>query len=266
MLSWFDWSDALGYGLGIVGLITSYIFYRRSKNVQRLRYTVYRRPLIDIAVSEHVKDRTVVVDGRVVPALYRDYVLLYSSGNRSFRFAEHINSITAALKPDEIIEAGILVNDDPANLASIELKDGSLTISVDYLRSGDGILFFIDHTNKFARKEIKVDERERDAVSRVDPYDMAAERETIVDVTVFLVFVIAIGALISVAATTFPSEENGFNSTPFALISIALPVLFAGHLYIRRVLARTLDRLSRSSAARDSLTRLVSQLPRSRSD
>ncbi|WAP69055.1 hypothetical protein [Jiella pelagia] len=172
MLAAWDWGEWLGVAglvVGIIGIGTGIWAYQKTKNVQRLKYSLSRRYLISKAATSSVQGRIITVDGREVDALYRDYILLYSAGNRSFRFSDHVNSIRYEIEAENVVRVGVLFNDDSANDAQIEFSEGVISLRLDYLRSGDGVLYYVDHTNDESRQQLAIEERERDVVARSLP-------------------------------------------------------------------------------------------------
>lgn len=161
-----EWSDVINTAISIaVGFLISYYFYRSAKVVHRLSYSRFKKRIIDID-SIDGKDRYKFYAGDVeTKVLFREYILLQNTGNKSFVFADQLTKIE--FKGDDIttIFSTTTVHDNEARerFQTKRSPENRIEIHFEFLRRGESVLFMIDH-NCRTETDFRINSFELDAI------------------------------------------------------------------------------------------------------
>ncbi|MGD9739363.1 MAG: hypothetical protein AB7O56_00845 [Bauldia sp.] len=164
--------DWIGTAFGLLGVLSGYFFYRRTRTRRTIEFAVekrskywsfFRDDLLDSRRPRPQSRQAIIYNGAEIPELSRAYVLLRNNGTATVRFKESIHYIHLRIDSHQILDYGIVVSDDDNNDASISLSnDGILTIYFDYLRAKDSVLFYVEHTGQPDSVQFLAEDREKD--------------------------------------------------------------------------------------------------------
>ena len=147
----------IGLGLGILGLISSYVFYRRQERSRDPRWAVSSTTLIE-GHGSRLSDLEVLFKGEAVENLSVSRLLFWNNGG----VIDHGDIATAdsvrvvAIDGTKILDARVLAQNSKTSLFQVSLSaDGaSAALSFEYLGEGHGAVLQIVHTGIIPREPI----------------------------------------------------------------------------------------------------------------
>jgi hypothetical protein len=150
------WAAGLGIALsvafGVVGLVTAYIFYRRSLREESPCWSIQTSTVIGPTDETLRNNLEIRYKNRVIERLSVSKVLFWNRGSATMRLDMWAPSdrlrIQATSSDTQLLEAAVISDNNAASAFTVELADDCKVgwIHYEYMRPGHGCVIRVVHT------------------------------------------------------------------------------------------------------------------------